>query len=196
MDSSKTGVMRRLGAIAAVAAFLAAAVPLPAVAQSILFQEPEITVVAGNGDIDRMKELIQQRAHLDQQDSKGRSALTRGTIAGEVDIVDILLVGGARTDVADKLGNTALTWASAQGEYDIAEMLIGGGSDLSHQNRQGQTPLMRAAAKGHFELVQLLLRADADVNIQDFTGRGALGWARGGRDRRIERALEDAGARD
>ncbi|MCK4866955.1 MAG: ankyrin repeat domain-containing protein, partial [Alphaproteobacteria bacterium] len=83
-----------------------------------------------------------------------------------------------------------------QGEYDIADMLIGGGSDLNHQNRQGQTPLMLAAAKGHFELVQLLLRAGADVNIQDFTGRGALGWARGGRDRRIEMALEDAGARD
>ncbi len=196
MDSSKTGVMRRLGAIAAVAAFLAAIVPLSAGAQSVLFQEPEITVVAGNGDIDRMKELIQQRTHLDQQDSKGRSALVVGSIAGDVEIVDMLLAGGARTDVADKLGNTALTWASSRNEYDIADMLIGAGGDLNHQNRQGQTPLMLAASKSHFEIVQLLLRAGADLDIQDYTGRSALGWARGGRDRRVEMALEDAGARD
>ena len=52
------------------------------------------------------------------------------------------------------------------------------------------------SSKGHYETVQLLLRAGADVNIQDYTGRGALGWARGGRDRRIEQALEQAGARD
>lgn len=75
-------------------------------------------------------------------------------------------------------------------------MLIAAGSDVNHQNRQGLTPLMLAASKGHFEVVQLLLREGADVDIQDYTGRGALGWARGGRDRRIVQALEDAGARD
>jgi len=196
VDYPKTGLMGRLGAVAAAMAFLVLAVPLPATAQTTLFQEPEITVVAGEGNIDRMKTLIQQRSFLDKQDSKGRSALITGTIAGKVNIVDMLLVAGARTDVADKLGNTALNWASSQGDYDIADMLVGAGSDLNHQNKQGLTPLMLAASKGHFEIVQLLIRAGADVNIQDYTGRGALGWARGGRDRRVEMALEDAGARD
>jgi len=195
VDRTKTGLIRRLGALAAIAFLATAAVP-PAGAQTILFQDPEITVVAREGNIDRMQELIQARTHLDRQDANGRTALVAGTIAGQVDIVDMLLVAGARTDVADKLGNTALNWASSQGEYDIAEILIGGGSDLDHQNRQGLTPLMLAASKSHYELVQLLLRAGADVSIQDYTGRGALGWARGGRDRRIELALEQAGARD
>jgi len=195
MDCAKTGLMRRLWALAA-AVLLVAGACFPAAAQTTLFQEPEITVVAGEGNIDRVKELIQQRTHLDRQDSKGRTALVTGTIAGQFDIVDALLAGGARTDVDDKLGNTALNWASSQGDRDIADMLIKAGSDLNHQNRQGLTPLMLAAAKSHLELVELLIRAGADVNIQDYTGRSALGWARGGRDRRVEFALEDAGGRD
>lgn len=194
MDCAKTGLMGRLWVIAA--ALLAITASCPAAAQTTLFQEPEITVVASEGNIGRMKDLIQQRAHLDKQDSKGRTALLTGTIAGKIDIVDMLLEAGARTDVADKLGNTALSWASSQGDREIADLLIAAGSDINHQNRQGLTPLMLAASKSHLEVVELLIRAGADVNIQDYTGRSALGWARGGRDRRVEFALEDAGARD
>lgn len=195
MDRAKTGLTRLLAGLAALALPILAA-QLQAAAQTTLFQEPEITVVASEGNVARMKELIQQRSHLNRQDSKGRTALVTGTISGELDIVGMLLDAGARTGVDDRLGNTALNWAASQGHYDIADMLIAAGSNVNHQNRQGLTPLMLAASKGHFEVVQLLLREGADVDIQDYTGRGALGWARGGRDQRIVQALEGAGARD
>ena len=126
MDSAKTGLMS--GWRIAPPRVSGVRDRAPAGAQTILFQEPEITVVASEGNIDRMKDLIQQRTHLDKQDSKGRTALVTGTIAGEVDIVDMLLDAGARTDVADKLGNYGAELGRSQGEYDIADMLVGAGA--------------------------------------------------------------------
>ena len=92
MDRTKTGLMWRLVAISA-AALLAGAATSPAGAQTILFQEPEITVVASEGNIDRMKELIQQRTHLDRQDSRGRTALVAGTIGNPLSVLGLSLPG-------------------------------------------------------------------------------------------------------
>ncbi len=181
--------------LAALVAAATAAVG-PVSAQTTLFQEPEITVAAAEGNIARIRQLLAQNTHVNRQDSKGRTALIAAAIAGQPDVAAMLLEAGARTDLLDKLGNSALSWAAAQGEAEIVRRLIEAGADVDSQNRQGQTPLMLAAAKGRLQPVQLLLEAGADVAILDYTGRGVLGWARDGRDPRVERILEDAGAMD
>jgi ankyrin repeat protein len=58
------------------------------------------------------------------------------------------------------------------------------------------TPLMLAIKEAHPVVVETLLDRKPDLDVRDYTGRGALGWAREGRDRRIERMLRRAGARD
>lgn len=197
MDRRTTGLKTKLAAPWFAAAIIAAVgSPTPVHAQTTMFQEPEIVVAATEGNVARIRELLAQKLDVNKRDSKGRTALLMASIGGEVEIAAMLLDGRARTDFADKLGNTPLNWASSQGEYDIVEMLLEAGADIDSQNKQGRTPLMLAASKGHRDIVRALLEAGADVTILDFTGLGALGWARDGRDPRIEQLLERAGATD
>ncbi len=175
---------------------LAGTAACPAAAQVTLFQEPDITKAAQAGNAGRIKDMLGRNANVNQQDSSGRSALIHSAIGGYPAIAEMLLKAGARLEVADRLGNTPLVWAARRGDYRIAKLLIEAGANLDHQNRQGLTPLMAAAEQSRLRLVEYLIEAGADVAILDYTGRGALGWARGGRDRRVERALEDAGALD
>ncbi len=64
------------------------------------------------------------------------------------------------------------------------------------KHKEGLTPLMLAVRQDRAAVVQLLLRHKPNLTVLDYTGRSALGWARTGRDRRLETMLVRAGAQD
>lgn len=197
MDRRKTGLTARMMRLCLAAAMITAAgYAVPVYAQTTMFQEPGIVVAAGEGNVARFRDILAHETDINRQDSKKRTALIVASIQGEIEIAAMLLEAGARTDIADRSGNTPLNWAASRGESDIVRLLLEAGADFDDQNGQGQTPLMLAASSGRLQAVRFLLDAGADVTILDYTGRGVLGWARDGRDPRIEQALERAGATD
>ncbi len=197
MDNGKTGGLtgrRRL--VLAVLACAMAATAAPAWPQTVLFQEPDIIKATVAADYEKLRTMLGHGENPDTQDREGRTPLILASVGGRIGIVELLLRSKARVNIADKAGTTALGWAASQGHADVMRLLVAAGARLDVQNRQGLTPLILAARQSHLQSVELLIEAGADLNIVDFTGRGALGWARNGRDPRIEQLLEQAGALD
>ena len=95
----------------------------------------------------------------------------------------------------DKNGNGPLFSAAGQSDPTVVDLLLKAGAKIDQENRQGMTPLMEAARTGQLDVLQRLIKAGAQLDRLDFTGRGALDWARDGRNPRVTAALQQAGAR-
>ncbi len=130
------------------------------------------------------------------QDESGHTPLMMAAAQGNRHIVDILIDANARMDTQDNYGRTALGWAAQGGHVGIVEQLLDAGADINIQDKEGQTPIMLAIRQGHLVVVEALIARKANLNVADYTGRTAMGWARAGRDRRIEGLLRRAGAHD
>lgn len=90
-----------------------------------------------------------------------------------------------------------LYFAAREGLVDVVEMILAeSDEDLeSRGGSRGSTPLHCAAALGHMDVVITLLQAGANAREHNAKGETGLQWAvAGGHDRRIAKALIDAGA--
>jgi len=67
---------------------------------------------------------------INQQNSKGKTALMLASIKGNVEIVKILITQGkAKIDLVDSKGNNALKYACKYGNIEVIKILIKSGSD-------------------------------------------------------------------
>lgn len=164
-------------------------------AQTSKEEEPFIEA-ARNGDEGAVRYYLKKGISPHTQDKAGQTAMMVGAAMGYSGIVDAVLNAGGRVNKQDSFGRTALSWAASRGHIDIVESLLDRGADINVQTKDGMTPLMLAVKEAHPVVVQILLDRKPDMERRDYTGRNALGWARDGRDRRIERMLRRAGARD
>jgi ankyrin repeat protein len=170
--------------------------PRPAQAEMQLhLQNPAIAAMLSN-DIDQFDRMVRTDTSVNLTDTEGQPLILLAARNGVEKAVEILIREKARVDFADPNGNTALMWAADQGHDHIVQRLLKAGANPNVQNRQGLTPLIRAARNGQRTVIDLLLARGADVSITDYTGRGALSWARDGRSPAIIRVLEQAGAVD
>ena len=125
MDRRKTGLaVMVLTRCLATAMAVLGGTAVPVHGQTTLFQEPEIVVVAAEGNVARMRTLLAQNPGVNAQDSKGRTALIVAAVGGKTDIAALLLDAGARTDISDRSGNGPLGWAASQGESEIIRLLL------------------------------------------------------------------------
>jgi ankyrin repeat protein len=164
-----------------------------ALAQSDLGPSP-IFDYAANGDASAVGYLLKTGTSVDLANTSGDTVLTIAAANGYMKMLDIAIAQGARIDHENSFGKTALCLAAERGHLSAVERLLKGGADINHQTRDGMTPLMLAVRSDRASVVQLLLRRKADLTLQDYTGQTAAGWARAGRDRRIDEMLRQAGA--
>ena len=151
---------------------------------------------AENGDTAAVDYLFRKGQAAEDENLAGETVLNIAAANGYLDMLELAINNGGRIDHPDRYGKTALCWAAERGRYAIVERLIQGHADINHQTQEGLTPLMLAVREDRVAVVQLLLRHKPKLTILDYTGRGALGWARAGRDRRLETMLVRAGAKD
>lgn len=162
-------------------------------------QKDEIAPIldsARNGDAGAVHYYLKKGVSPNTRDGNGQTALMVGAALGYGNIVDIMLAAGARVNKQDGFGRSALSWAASGGHIDAVERLLDRGADINVQAKDGTTPIMLAVKEGHLIVVQSILDRKPDLDVRDYTGRSVLGWARDGRDRRIERMLQRAGARE
>lgn len=162
-------------------------------------------VAAGDGDVDKVQELLDQHLKLyidiNQLTSGSQhTSIWKACQEGYTKVVELLLKYGAHPDgmvaeiKADTDDLTPLGVASQDGHIDVVRLLIQAGADINWMNGEGETPLGKAAYHGHADVVQELIISGADIYLSGNTGVTALLCASQNGHTEIVRMLLDGGA--
>ena len=118
-----------------------------------------------NGDLERVRQLIQDGQDVNRGDILGWSPLMLAGENGPDQVVYELIRAGADVNGKDYNKRTALHKASSSGHSSVVKTLTEAGANLNVQDVDGMTPLMRAAEGGHANVVVELIRAGANVSV-------------------------------
>lgn len=123
--------------------------------------------------------LIDARASLEAQDSRGRTALHRAVGEGKTSVAGLLLKSGAMVNPQDHNGATPLLYAAEFGKMAPLQLLIAHHARVDQADVSGTTPLMIASEgtaylPNNTPMVEALLTAGASVDAVDARGRSAL----------------------
>ena len=145
-------LMKRLVPAILVAMFCAT----PGAVLSAGDQEPPIIKAALDGDLDKLRSLIDAGADVNAEDNEGTTPLMLAAYEGYEEVVKILIEAGA--DVVNArdstYGKTPLMWAAAGGHESAVKILIEAGADVKAEDNDGDTPLMVAAERSHEDVVK------------------------------------------
>jgi hypothetical protein len=123
-----------------------------------LGQAPDTTLgkAAREGDLARLKSLLDSGADPNRRDGNGNSPLVEAVAAGQAAAARALVVAGANPNLTSSGGRTPLIAAAIGGRVEIARLLIAAGADLNIAERGAGTPLEAAEREGHAEMAALL----------------------------------------
>jgi hypothetical protein len=128
------------------------------------------------GELERVKQLVEGGANIEEVDEDGMTALLLASTTGQSDIVVYLVEHGA--NVANTAGNgtTALHWACIVGTLSTVKCLLEHGATIVERSNDGKTALLHAAHRGSLEVVQYLLSVEGGASIteSDDEGNSAL----------------------
>ncbi|CAD7700408.1 unnamed protein product [Ostreobium quekettii] len=129
---------------------------------------------AGDGDVDEVKQLLEDGADVNTTDASGNTPLILGTADGSIEVVRVLLDAGADINAQGAFEGTALRFAVSVGVAAIVELLVVEGADTEIPDVDGATPLYAAVVLDELSMVKILLEADADANTVAGDGSTAL----------------------
>jgi ankyrin repeat protein len=156
--------------------------------QHVLMLSKSLFKACEEGDLDRVKILLQSGANPNlhnEDDSEKRTPFLIAAEKGHYDIVKILLEYGADPELGTlEIGNNALHLASREGHHRVIELLLapreegGGGLNInSRSNIANWTALHQAASAGRVETVKFLVQRGADLEAKTSHGQTALSLA-------------------
>ncbi|XP_061763206.1 ankyrin repeat domain-containing protein 39 isoform X1 [Nerophis ophidion] len=114
---------------------------------------------AMNGDLKRVKSLIQRGIPPNLKDTAGYTALHYASRSGHLTVCDFLLESGACASPQTPGGATPLHRAAFCGHLDVARLLLRHRADPMIADGDGASALHKAAEQGHEKVCQLLLEA-------------------------------------
>jgi ankyrin repeat protein len=130
------------------------------------------------GQIETVRNAIEQGIDVNVSDSDGRTAHLLAAYDGKTDVVELLLEHDAPVDHVDGVGRTALIYASSGPNHETVIALLKAGADPDVVDKaEGFTALMFAAAEGQKEVVQALLQNNANTTVKDKDGETARDFA-------------------
>ncbi|XP_041375795.1 ankyrin repeat and SAM domain-containing protein 6-like isoform X2 [Gigantopelta aegis] len=136
--------------------------------------KPDIIYASKHGDIQRIRELLEQ--DLSQRDASspqdGATPLMFAAMAGRLDIAELLLVHGCDINKQDTIsGWTALMQATYHGKKTVAMFLLNNGADVNIQAKNGCTAFDMASLIDDVdtELLRLLASKAMQVTKLDKT---------------------------
>ncbi|XP_030070763.1 ankyrin repeat domain-containing protein 63 [Microcaecilia unicolor] len=104
--------------------------------------------------------LLEKGAHVNEQDERGRTALSLACELGCLDAVKLLVQFNADPEIPDRAGNGPLIYAAAAGHSAVLEFLLRAFKRLGlrpeRTNHAGQSALQVATVRGHSECVRAL----------------------------------------
>jgi ankyrin repeat protein len=146
---------------------------------SALNQEETLRQSALDGDLEKVKDLLDAGIHINAPDQDGHTALMLAAYNGHSEIVLTLINGGAAVDFRDLMGRTALLYAATGPFPETVRILLDKGAEPNIvDSNEHFSPLMHAAAEGNLEVVRVLLEYHADPTLKDVDGDNAEFFAR------------------
>lgn len=144
--------------------------------------ESDFVDAAYKGDLDRLRDLLNGGADVNEVDKIGWTALVGASANGQQACVEELLKAGADVNYQDvDYEDSALMLAAECGYPEIVRMLLKAGAEIEQKDCLGETALLKAvygasmsSANGCFEVVKLLLDAGADIDTHDRSGMTPL----------------------
>lgn len=134
--------------------------PSPSVYQTLSEMDFErgIWSAAIDGELERVKSLVQKGTHPNIKDAAGYTALHYASRSGHLTVCKFLLENGACASPQTPGGATPLHRAAYCGHLDVVELLLQNRANPMLCDDDGATPLHKAAEKGHKDVCELLLR--------------------------------------
>jgi hypothetical protein len=136
----------------------------------------ELHLCAEYGELERVKQLVEGGANIEELDEDGMTALLRASSTGQSDTVVYLVEHGANVAHTARDGTTALHWACIVGTLSTVKCLLEHGATTVERSNDGKTALLHAAHRGSLEVVQYLLSVEGGASIteSDDEGNSAL----------------------
>jgi len=135
--------------------------------------DEELLDAVGDGDIARVKKLLDRGANLNAKNILGLTPLHIAAMYGNLELVDLLLKYGADANAKTDHAVTPLHLAASWGRADVVKMLLERGADVNARDDKGWTPLHFATLNNHSNVAKILLENGADANIR-YNGRETL----------------------
>jgi len=157
--------------------------------------EPELILAINDGNVDRVKELLESGANPNETGEEGIPPLFIVAKKYDIDplIASLLIEHGADLDSTLKYSHSPLHLAANINNAEVVKLLINAGADINSYGENRETPLFNAAKS--FEATQILLEAGADHTIAGSWGCcDPLEESINGRDNNVIKALLSAGA--
>jgi len=125
----------------------------------------DLITVAGVGQVETVKLLIDKGADIEAKSNDGLTALICAAGAGQVETVKLLIDRGADIEAKNNDGLTVLMCAASMGQTETVELLLNKGADIEAKNKDkaNATALICAAAMGQTETVKLLINKGAEI---------------------------------
>jgi len=102
--------------------------------------DSELIEAVEEGDVERVRGLLERGADPDARDEDGRTPLYIAAANGSVEVARLLLKHGADVNARAIDGSTPLHLAVAFGHLDVAELLLERGADVNAGNRGRPDP--------------------------------------------------------
>lgn len=130
-----------------------------------------------NGDIEKVKTLLEKGADVAEYNKDGLFPLWRATADNNYEITALLIKNAADVNQAIKVepGNsTPIEMPCQEGYLDIVKLLVENGADVNFKGYRDFTPIRVAARNGHLEIVQYLAHHGAEIDIKAMDGATPL----------------------
>lgn len=129
--------------------------------------DAELFAAAANGDVGRVRSVLDSGRSVGAVDSLKRTPLFAAAFCNRPEVVNLLMEKGGSVDARDFLGMSPLHAAVLVGGADAAKALLEKGANINGKNTAGFTPLRLAASTHQLAVVELLLERGADVQPHD-----------------------------
>ncbi|XP_063980286.1 palmitoyltransferase Hip14 isoform X1 [Diachasmimorpha longicaudata] len=130
------------------------------------------------GALERVTELVDAGADVNQPDSETVTLLHWAAINNRKEIVKYLIAKGANVDaVGGELASTPLHWATRQGHLETFAILMRAGADPTLRDCEGFACIHLAAQFGHTGVVAYLVAKGVNPNTPDRSAMTPLMWS-------------------
>lgn len=143
---------------------------VPEVIERPLIGEIELNDAAANGDLEKIKALLNQPVPVPVNDHKGNTPIHYAAMFGHVDVMKYLLERMFDPHAPNRENVRPIHWAALGGYKEAVQLLLERDADVEAVDDNGLTPLFAAARGGNPEVIRLLLDHGAHVNVVNTAG--------------------------
>ena len=153
----------------------------------------ELIGAAANGDLQKVKALLNQGANIEAVALDGWTPLTVASREGHKAVASFLISKGADVNHEESGGNPPLLWAALDGHRELVELLLANGVAVKPRGRRSGDPLLAAVVERHYDIAKILLLHGADPTRKNYEGLTPLGVAQERGDKKMIDLLTNAG---